>query len=137
MKSSSSDPPPTTADDDPMIFYFVITILMSRNVIWDLTGSIIGFGIDGKMDEKACWLPLHAHQTQTGCSYYELRACLGLTQSFVKQKTRKVLRKNTNSKNARPLIKRRYSFTYCTLSHVVFLPNPVFKIQFMKYIAYF
>ena len=53
MKSSSSDPPPTTADDGPMIFYFVITILMSRNVIWDLTANIIGFRIDGKMDKKA------------------------------------------------------------------------------------
>ena len=26
---------------------------MSRNVIWDLTANIIGFRIDGKMDEKA------------------------------------------------------------------------------------
>ena len=37
---------------------------MSRNVIWDLTANIIGFRIDGKMDEKAlvvAAVPLSMH----------------------------------------------------------------------------
>ena len=49
---------------------------MSRNVIWDLTANIIGFRIDGKMDEKAlvAAVPLYAHIEHK-------LACLGLTQN--------------------------------------------------------
>ena len=50
---------------------------MSRNVIWDLTANIIGFRIDGKMDEKA----LVAASLSPYAHIEHKLACLGLTQN--------------------------------------------------------
>ena len=71
---------------------------------------------------------------------HKLAACLGLTQNnhLKSRKRGRYYEKNTNSKNARPLIKRRYSFiTYCTLSSTLLFTKSCFFFKFSSWKSIF